>query len=77
MKQLSHTLQGKHYQIFCDNFFSSCTLFDNLLQNGLYECGTTHTTRVGYPTTLKGIDVECGKQVFRPAGESGCVCVDG
>ena len=35
IKQLTEPLQGKHYQIFCDNFFSSCSLFDDLLQQGL------------------------------------------
>ena len=68
VKQLTQTLQGKHYQIFCDNFFSSCTLFDGLLQQGLYACGTTRITRQGYPTTLKGITVERGKQVFCQRG---------
>ena len=67
VRQLTETLQGKHYQIFCDNFFSSCSLFEDLLQQGLYVCGTTHTTRRGYPT-LKGITVECGKQVFCKRG---------
>ena len=60
VKELTETMQGKHYQIFCDNF-SSCTLFDDLLQQGLYACGTTRTTRRGYPTTLKGITLERGK----------------
>ena len=64
VKQLTQTLQGKLYQIYCDNFFSTCTLVDDLLQQGLYACGTTRTNRLGYPTTLKGINVERGKQVF-------------
>ena len=58
VKQLTATLQGKHYLIFCNNFVPPALL------QGLYMCGTTRTTRRGYPTILKGITVECGKQMF-------------
>ena len=31
--QLCRPLQHGNYRVFCDNFFSSCSLFDNLLNS--------------------------------------------
>ena len=61
-------LRGRHYQVYCDNFFSSCRLFSNLLSRGTYACGTTRTNRCGYPDTLKGFTLERGEQVFCQQG---------
>ena len=68
VKQLTEHLQGKNYQIFCDNFFSSCNLFADPLHHNIYACGTTRTNRRGYPDTLKGVTLERGKQVFCQQG---------
>ena len=48
--QLCSPLQQGNYQVFCENFFSSCSLFDNLLQQRIYACGTDHRD---FPKTLK------------------------
>ena len=37
---LTTCLVGKHYHIYCDNFFSSVDLFIRLLEKGIYACGT-------------------------------------
>ncbi|CAI8014321.1 Chimeric ERCC6-PGBD3 protein, partial [Geodia barretti] len=38
--ELTECLRGGHYQIYCDNYFSTCRLFDTLLTHQLYGCGT-------------------------------------
>ena len=68
VRQLTEHLQGKSYQIYCDNFFLSCNLFTNLLHDSIYACGTTRTNRRGYPDTLKGVTMERGAQVFCQRG---------
>ena len=40
--------------MYCDNFFSSPKLFDELLQRKLYACGTIRQNRKGFPEDLKG-----------------------
>ena len=61
-------LRGRHYQVYCDNLFSTCRLFSDLLSRGTYACGTTRTNRRGYPNTLKGVTMEQGDQVFCQQG---------
>ena len=39
MNLTSH-LQGKNHHIYCDNFFSSPKLFDQLHKINIYACGT-------------------------------------
>ena len=56
--QLCRPLQGGNYQIFCDNFFSSVSLFVELLQQKIYACGTTQMDRCGFPQTLKSVVME-------------------
>ena len=53
--QLCRPLQHGNYRVFCDNFFSSCSLFDNLLQQQIYACGTARPDRRGFPETLKHV----------------------
>ena len=51
--QLTQPFRQKHYQVFCDNFFSSPALFEELLKNGLYACGTVRSDRREFPLTLE------------------------
>ena len=53
VKDLTRTLAGKYYTIYCDNYFTSIKLFDDLLNDCIYACGTLQTNRVGYPTEFK------------------------
>ena len=55
--QLKEPYRHKNYHVFCDNFFSSPTLFDQLLDHGLYACGMVGYDRREFPSELKGIRV--------------------
>ena len=68
VQKLCQPLRGEKYHIYCDNFFTSCHLFDQLLSQGIYACGTTRTNRRRYPETLKGVSLERGDQVFCQQG---------
>ena len=50
---LARRLEGKKYHIYFDNFFSSVSLLESLLQKGLYACGTARQNYRGFPTALK------------------------
>ena len=63
--QLTQPFRNKNYRVFCDNFFSSPVLFDELLHHGLYACGTARSDRSGFPCDLRGVRLERGSHVFR------------
>ena len=52
-KDLMRKIQHKNYHFFCDNFFTSFSLFRDLLANGLYAYGTVRTHHKGFPNDLK------------------------
>ena len=56
--QLCRLLQGGNYQVCCDNFFSTAGLFDELLQQNIYACGTARIDRRGFPETLKKVAIK-------------------
>lgn len=45
VKKLSRPLIGGHYHLFFDNFFSTVKLFNDLLEDGIYNCGTFRRNR--------------------------------
>ena len=53
VKDLTKNLEDKNYHIFCDNFFSSVSLFHELHQKGVYATGTLRADRRGFPSDLK------------------------
>lgn len=59
VKTLSQPLAGGNYHIFFDNFFSTVKLFDDLLEDGIYACGTFRRDRKGVPQAIK--DMKLGK----------------
>lgn len=59
VKNLSQPLAGGNYHVFFDNFFSTVDLFDDLLEDGIYACGTFRRDRKGVPQVIK--DVKLGK----------------
>ena len=67
--QLTERLRGARYQVFVDNFFSSCRLLETLKRQHLYACGTTRSNRRGYPETLKTVSLERGSSVFCQHGD--------
>ena len=53
VKRLTRNITGRHYIVYCDNFFTSATLFDDLLKDKIYACRTYNHTRTCYPKSLK------------------------
>lgn len=49
VKCLTANLEGKHHQVF----FSGIDLFSELLDNGVYACGTLITNCLHFPPELK------------------------
>ena len=49
VKKLSMTLVGKRYHLYFDNFFSSVSIMEDLLEDELYACGTFRKDRRGLP----------------------------
>ena len=66
VKDLTRPLVGKNYTIYCDNYFSSVKLFEDLLSDSIYACGTLRSDRVGYPAEFK----KHLKKGFKERGES-------
>ena len=52
-KDLTRKIKHKNYQVFCDNFYTSFSLFSDILADGLYACGTVRTHCKGFPNDLK------------------------
>ena len=49
VQKLSEPLAGGNYHLYFDNFFSSVDLFETLLNEGLYACGTFRKDRKQVP----------------------------
>ncbi|XP_016317158.1 uncharacterized protein LOC107669448 [Sinocyclocheilus anshuiensis] len=55
MRLLDHKVLGKGYRLYMDNFYTSPTLFLDLLQNGILACGTLrHTSSLPKANDLSG-----------------------
>ena len=52
---LAESIKGRHQQLYCDNYFSSISLFSKLLEEGMYACGTIRTNCKEY---LSEISIE-------------------
>ena len=49
MKDLTVGLGGKNHAVYCDSYFSSPQLFEEMLGYGVYCCGTVNKNRKDYP----------------------------
>ena len=66
--QLSESLRGGNYQLYSDNYFTTCHLLDTLHTHQLYGCGTTRTSHRNFPETLKTVSLERGEHAFCQRG---------
>ena len=53
VRDLTRPLVGKHYTIYCDNYFSTVQLFEDLFKKSIYAFGTLQSSRIGYPNEFK------------------------
>ena len=65
---LTRDLQGKHFHLFFDNYFTGVKLTEDLLANGLYSCGTVRTNRRGFPDDLKRLKMRRVESRIRRKG---------
>ncbi|PFX26968.1 PiggyBac transposable element-derived protein 5 [Stylophora pistillata] len=52
VSNLCQHIKGNWYIIFCDNFFTSAKLIEDLYQNKILCCGTLRSGRKGFPREL-------------------------
>ena len=52
VKDLTREIWGENHHVYCDNYFTSTDLFQELLENGTYACGTIRTNRKGLPPAV-------------------------
>ena len=53
VKDLTRNIVGKNHHIYCDNFFTSIGLFQELLDKKIYACGTIRSNRKFFPEDFK------------------------
>ena len=58
VKSLTADFKGKHHMVFFDNFFTSYTLLEDLLEDGVYGCGTARKDHRGFPKELKNLKLK-------------------
>lgn len=74
VRKLVQGLEGKGFNLFADNGYSSPQLFQDLAEVGILACGTERANRKGLPsdiTNLKAKDIKSmkrGQSVFRQKG---------
>ena len=62
---LSKKLENTHFMLYCDNFFSSPTLFENLLDGRIHFLGTVGSDRKNMAIMKKARDVKRGDIDFQ------------
>ncbi|XP_058485281.1 piggyBac transposable element-derived protein 4-like isoform X2 [Solea solea] len=53
MRLLNIPFLGKGYKLYVDNFYTSPTLFRDLLERKIWACGTVRSTVAGYPKSKR------------------------
>ena len=52
VKDLTRDIWGKNHHVYCDNYFTSVPLFQELLDNKTYSCGTVRSNRKYLPVSV-------------------------
>ena len=69
VKDLTRDILGNNHHVYCDNYFTSVKLFEDLLTNGTYACGTIRTNRRGIPHAVSKSNLKTqGECVQRQKG---------
>ena len=58
VKSLTVDFRGKNHLVVFDNFFTGYDLLEDLLEDGVYGCGTARKDRRGFPTQLKNLKMK-------------------
>ncbi|KAL9976924.1 hypothetical protein ACROYT_G014267 [Oculina patagonica] len=73
VRRLTRSLVGKNSYVFMDNFFSSISLFQELLREKIFCCGTLRKNRKGFPESLKTVKLkEQGESKFARSNNMVC-----
>ena len=57
-EDLTRLLKGKNHHVFFDNFFTSEELLQDLVEDGIFACGTARKDRKGFPDELKRVKLK-------------------
>lgn len=69
VRDLTREIWGKYHHIYCDNYFTSINLFQDLFDNLTYACGTIRTNRKGIPPAIAKAKLKKqGDLIQRPKG---------
>jgi hypothetical protein len=58
VQYLTMNIKGKYHNVYFDNFFTSLELMEELLHDGIYDCGIVRANRKGLDKKLKKGDSE-------------------
>ena len=74
--RLTRDLVGKNHHIYIDSFFSSVSLYSNLLADKVYCTGTVRSNRRNFPPDLKDVAKRgLGSRGERMTRQEGNICV--
>ena len=62
VKRLTRNIQGKNHHVYFDNYFNSVRLVSDLLQDGIYACGTA--PNIGHGTIEFSTQLSEGATLF-------------
>ncbi|XP_031573156.1 uncharacterized protein LOC116307142 [Actinia tenebrosa] len=58
-RTLTRTITGKNHHVFCDNYFTSVHLAEDLMKDQVYSCGMIKANSSGYPKELEKNNPTC------------------
>ena len=55
VRDLTADLKGRNHQVYCDNFFTTTNLVEDLAADNIFACGTARKDRRRFPSVLKEV----------------------